>query len=122
MISDGWTYTAKEVVWLIFLMCDLRSLEDLEIRGQCGCLLRDLRWLMMRGYPLPHIKTITVYSGGAGICQALRLKDALDGLGLGTIVACILDPKVLDDYDWEEDGSSKDWNWVEDWGVDNDQD
>ena len=111
-----------EIAWVVCLMRELESLEDLEIRGQCGCLLRYLRRMTMRESPLPHIKTITVHSGGTGIRQALRLKDALDGLDLGTIVTCTPDPIVPDDDGWNADGSSEDWNWVEDWGGDGDQD
>ena len=110
---DKWTYIA-EAAWVICLMRELESLEDLEIRGHCGCLLRYLRRLMMRGSPLPRIKTLTVHSGGTGRRQAFRLKDVMDGLGLGTIVTCITDPGVLDEDDLDEDGLSEDWDWIED--------
>ena len=113
--SDEWTY-APEVAWMVCLVRDLGSLEDLELRGQCGCLLRYLRRMMVRGYPLPRIKTITVHSGRTGIRQALRLKDTADGLGLGIIVTCTPDPGVPDGDDRDEDGASEDWNWVENWG------
>ena len=112
---DKWTYIA-EAAWVVCLMGELESLEDLEIRGQCGGLLRHLRRSMMRGSLLPRIKTLRVYSGGTGRRQALRLKDVMDGLGLGTVVACIPDPGVLDDVNSDEDGLSEDWNWTEDWG------
>ena len=111
-----------EVAWVVCLMRELESLEDLEIRGQCGCLLRYLRRMMMREYPLPHIKTLAVHSGGTGIRQALRLEEVMDGLGLGTIVTCTPDPRVPDDDDWNADGSSEHWNWIEDWGGNGDQD
>ena len=115
VILDKWTYTT-EVAWVVCLMRELESLEDLEIRGQCGGLLRYLRRLMMRGSPLPPIKTLTVHSGGTGRRQAFRLKDIMDGLGLETVVTCIPDPRVPDDDDLDEDGLSEDWNWIEDWG------
>ena len=108
---DEWT-CAGEVAWMVCLIRELESLEDLEIWGQCGGLLRYLRRLMMRGSPLPRIKTLTVHSGGTGRRQALRLKDVMDGLGLGTTVICIPDPGVPDDDNLDEDGLSEGWNWI----------
>ena len=121
VVLDELAY-GPEVAWVVCLMRELESLEDLEIRGQCGCLLRYLRRMMMREYPLPHIKTLTVHSGGTGIRQALRLRDVLDGADLGTVVTCTPDPGVPDDDDWNADGSSEHWNWMEDWGGNSDQD
>ena len=112
---DEWAY-APEIAWVVCSMSELESLEDLEIRGQCGYLLRYLRRLMMREYLLPRIKTLRVHSGRVGILQALRLKDVTDGLCLGIIVICTPDPAISDDDDWDEDGSSEDWNWIEKWG------
>ena len=121
VILDKWAY-APEVAWVVCLMRDLGSLEDLELWGQCGYLLRYLRRMVMQEYPLPRIKTLTVYYGATGVLQVLRLKEVVDGLGLGIIMTCIPDPEVPDDDDWYGDDSSEDWNWVEDQGGDGNQD
>jgi hypothetical protein len=69
---------------------------------------------MVRGDILLGIKTLTVRSGTYEIRQALRLKEVADGLGLGIIVTCILDPRVSEDADgWssDADGLSEVWGW-----------
>jgi hypothetical protein len=83
-----------EDVWLVSLLRDLSSLEHLELEGFCGHTLRRLRQTVMRGDVLLGIKTLTVRSRAYEIRQALRLKGVADGLGLGIVVTCILDPSI----------------------------
>ena len=109
--------------WLVNPLRDLRSLEDLELRGCCGYLIRYLRRMVMRGDYLPGIKTLIVRSGYRyEIRQALRLENVVDGLDLGISVTCIQDPEIADDsemidgiydelWDLEADGASESWGW-----------
>jgi len=101
-----------EDTWLLGLLCDLSSLEHLELEGQCSYILRHLRQIMIRRDTLLGLKTLTVRSGAFETRQALRLKDAAEWLGLEIIVTCTLDPEVPDDeYEWDSEGLSERWEW-----------
>jgi hypothetical protein len=101
-----------EDVWLFSLLRDLGSLGHLELEEFCGYALRRLRRMVMRGDILLGIKTLTVRSGTYEIRQALRLKEVVDGLGLGIILICIPDPKIPDTGGWypDADGLSEGWS------------
>jgi hypothetical protein len=101
-----------EGVWLVRLVRDLGSLEHLELVGYCGCVLRRLRRLMMRGGILLGVKTLTVRSGAYDRRQAMRLKDTADGLGLETTVSYIRTLGVTDTDGWspDADGLSEGWD------------
>ena len=100
-------------MWVVRLLNDLGLLEHLELRGRCGYALRCLRRVFMRRVPSIDIQTLAVHSiFGYEIRQALRLKDAVDGLGLGINVTSIREPSVRGDEPWdaEEDGASQSWD------------
>jgi hypothetical protein len=99
-----------EALWVIGLLCDLSSLEHLELVGYCGCVLRCLRRLLLRGDILSGIKTLTVCSGTYDLRQATRLKDVTDDLGLGIVVTCTPTPDMPDTDEWSSDGGSEDWD------------
>jgi hypothetical protein len=102
--------------WLVRLVRDLISLENLELEGYCGGTLRRLRRLIMRGDIPPRVKTLTVRSGAYEIRQAMRLKDVVDGLGLEVIVTCTPGPEVSDIEGWspDADGLSESWDLSDD--------
>ena len=99
-----------EEVWPVRLLRELGSLEHLELEGYCGFALRRLRRLMLRRSILIGTKTLTVCSGTYDICQATRLRDVADDLGLGIVVTCTPAPDMLDTDEWPSDGGSEDWD------------
>jgi hypothetical protein len=104
---DDWV----DVVWLVCLLRDLRSLEHLEFEGRGGRVLRRLRRLLMRRDIHLRIKTLTVRSAVHDTHQVMRLKDVADGLGLEIIVTRLPDPEVVSDgWSLDEDSPSEGWD------------
>ena len=93
--------------WVVNLLRDLRSLEDLRLEGYCGYVLQRLCRIMVQRHPLPGIKTLTVHSGTDEIRQVQELKGVADGLGLAINVTHVFDPKILDSSYLEEKDMSE---------------
>ena len=96
----------EEDVWLAGLIGELEFLELLELGGDCGHVLRQLRHRMVRGVISVGINTLVVRGGEYARSQALKF-DAVRGEVVGTTVTYILDPAAQERY-LEFESSSED--------------
>jgi hypothetical protein len=123
----------SEDVWLVDLIEDLKSLEVLELGGDCGHVLRRLRRRVARGTMWVNIKTLIVRGGEYAKFQAFKFESIKDSLGWHqTTVTYIPDPEVreglapdpdvesLSDEEDSDEGEGEDSD--EDGGEDSDED
>jgi len=82
----------QELEWLMGLLRDLKSLEDLEFGGECGRALSRLRHYVAREAISLRIQTLTVRRGEDERRQALGLKRLFDAAGLNVTLICAPDP------------------------------
>ena len=98
-----------EDTWFINILKELDFLELLDLRGDCGQVLRRLRRRLMRGVLQINIKTLIVRGGGYAKTQALKFESVKDDLGLQNMtITYIPDPEAresVQDHDVESSGS-----------------
>jgi hypothetical protein len=108
-----------EDVWLAGVLGQLKSLDRLELGGDCGHVLRRLRRRMLRGIVSVGIDTLIVRGGEYARSQAHKFESVKDEIGLGnTTVTYIPDPGA-DEGDTDYGNSSDDEDEDEDEGEDN---
>ena len=109
--------------WLLDMLKELGSLDLLDLRGDCGQVLRRFRRRLMRGVMQINIKTLIVRGGGYTKTQALKFESVKDDLGLQNMtVTYIPDPEaresVQDDAESSGSGSGP---YSDDEGDDEDE-
>ena len=94
MVSSGFG-RGDTNTWLVDILKELDFLELLELRGDCGMVLRRLRRRLVRGDMRINIKTLIVRGGEYAKSQALKFESAKDDLGLQNMtVTHIPDPEA----------------------------
>ena len=93
----------QELEWLIELLRDLKFLEDLEFRGECGRALGRLRHSMAREAIFLCLQTLTVHRGERERREVLRLKHLFDAAGLNVTLIYTPDPGAQEGREAETD-------------------
>ena len=100
--------------WLVDLLEHFDSLELLELRGNCGAVLKRLRHRMARGAMWVDIKTLIVRGGEYAKSQMVKLESVKDSLSLKNMTAThIYDPEARElewDPDEESSGDGEVWS------------
>jgi hypothetical protein len=103
----------KEDIWLAGLIGELEFLELLELRGDCGHVLRRLRVWMARGEVSVGIKALVVRGGEYAKRQAFKFDCVKGALGLENMtVTYIPDPGSREEF--SDIGSSSEGNFDSD--------
>ena len=84
--------SSREFLWCTRLLRDLKYLDHLELRGECGDMILWLCREITKGTRSLPIQTLTVRCGEPKRHQGLKLKCLADAAGLTMTLVCASDP------------------------------